>query len=423
MCGIAGYIGQSKKPKLTFELITQLFDYLEVRGMDAAGVWGTEQGEGGRVIYHKEPIRSSEFVKKSFWQQQVRKLRTNLLLVHARAASKGGGLPTVNENNHPFVSTDKRIGMVHNGTLDEIDFLKNRYETVSQTDSEVLLRMYEHGLERDPLELEADEEISSRMVGIKDIWSVISTGAMSVALGERVDDFSRFLFLFRNFRRPLWIADVRDLLGQVFFFSSPDVWYRAISSSEVLKKVSGSAQKLIEIPPDQVWVLQIDQEYPMMLFNNQIQRFEIETKVTDKEWEAGSRCEVPKAKVELDVVSVIADPPKPKTTIIPSPSLALPAPTEYPSASELLLDNEPDTQEEIDPSGMSVMEPNGPVQHQDACEQIIELVHKIETAINNALIDSTMTEESSEYTDVVNSLDITKADLEGTLALLGGSSK
>jgi len=78
MCGIAGYIGHSKRPKLSFKLITSIFDHLEIRGTDASGVWGTEFGEDGRIIYHKEPIRSSEFIRKPFWYK-LKKIKTDML--------------------------------------------------------------------------------------------------------------------------------------------------------------------------------------------------------------------------------------------------------------------------------------------------------------------------------------------------------
>ena len=66
MCGISGYIGKSKIPDITYDLITSLFEILEIRGIDASGVWGTEFGENSRVIYQKDPVRSSEFIKQDF---------------------------------------------------------------------------------------------------------------------------------------------------------------------------------------------------------------------------------------------------------------------------------------------------------------------------------------------------------------------
>ena len=64
--------------------------------MDAAGVWGTEVGDG-RVIYHKEPIRSSEFIQKDFWNS-LRTIKMDLMLVHARATSTGNGHAKSNNN-------------------------------------------------------------------------------------------------------------------------------------------------------------------------------------------------------------------------------------------------------------------------------------------------------------------------------------
>lgn len=414
MCGIAGYIGQSKRPKLTYELITELFYFLSSRGTDASGVWGTEVGEGGRVVYHKEPTRSDQFVNKPFWTEQVRRMKLNLLLVHARAASRLRGTflsdPAVNTNNHPFVSTDKRVGMVHNGTLEEIHFLKNRYRTVSETDSEVLLRMYEHGLDREPLEIEdTDMDVAVRMNGIKDIWSVISSGAMSVAIGERVDEYARLLFLFRNHKRPLWIADLRDTLGQIFFFSSPDIWYHAMLNSSDLRK---QELKLIEIPPNQVWALAVDQDQPMMLKPEQISRFDIETKSTGKVWEVGEVCDIQQPKVELNVISG-ENPVSAPSCIVPM----LPKPTQRPQqqSDDLTID---DTKLDED-FGMSSFEPpHGDIKHDEICDQITDLAASIKDLMNIAMIERTVS--VVDYQSILESLEQTRVDLEGTLRMAGG---
>lgn len=410
-----------------------MFDFLETRGTDAAGVWGTECGEGGRVIYHKEPIKSSIFVKKEFWQQQVRKIKMNMMLVHSRAASRGrDGLQlfpsTNNENNHPFVSADLRIGLVHNGTLEEFPYLKNQYRTSSQTDSEVLLRIYEHGLDCEPLELDTASEIAARMSGIKDIWSVISSGAMSVALGERVDEHVRYLFLFRNFRRPLWLADVRDMLGQVFFFSSPDIWYQSILASENLKRISSNIQGLIELPADQVWVFRIDESRPMLVDPNQIERFEIETKSTGKTWQAGSVCEIPSPKVSLDVVTPLT------SNIQPSPKLVTPAPysevmpvanmpDDYAIDDDMPIDDDDDTlldmsDDDLGDRGMSVFNPDAEIRHEELCNQIIDLAESIKSLLTKSTTEGNITEP--DYEGILESLEQTRVDLEGTLRLVEG---
>jgi glucosamine 6-phosphate synthetase-like amidotransferase/phosphosugar isomerase protein len=274
MCGIAGYIGHSKRPKLSFKLITNIFNHLEIRGTDASGVWGTEFGEDGRVVYHKEPIRSSEFIQKPFWYK-LKKIKTDMLLVHARATSKDGGDPNNNINNHPFVNNDKSIGLVHNGTIGEANEIKNIYETQSDTDSECLLRIFEHGLESDfELIQDTPDYLCRRVSGIEKIWSYVHSGAMAVAIGERIDEHKRGLLLFRNEQRPLWIADLRNELGQIFFFSSPDIWTRSIYSNDVLKNQLKNNQKLIEIPHGEIWYFYIDEKnrYP---FDEQLYKFKI----------------------------------------------------------------------------------------------------------------------------------------------------
>jgi hypothetical protein len=334
---------------------------------------------------------------------------------------------TNNENNHPFVSADLRIGLVHNGTLEEFPYLKNQYRTSSQTDSEVLLRIYEHGLDCEPLELDTASEIATRMSGIKDIWSVISSGAMSVALGERVDEHVRYLFLFRNFRRPLWLADVRDMLGQVFFFSSPDIWYQSILASENLKRISSNIQGLIELPTDQVWVFRIDESRPMLVDPNQIERFEIETKSTGKTWQAGSVCEVPSPKVSLDVVT-------PLTSNIPSsPKLVVPAPysevvpvanmpDDYAIDDDMPIDDD-DTlldmsDDDLGDRGMSVFNPDAEIRHEELCNQIIDLAESIKSLLTKSTTEGIITEP--DYESTLESLEQTRVDLEGTLRLVEG---
>jgi len=422
MCGIAGYIGQSKKPKLSFELLTQLFDFLEIRGTDAAGVWGTESGKSGRVIYHKEPIRSSEFIQKDFWRQ-LKKVKMNMVLIHARWTSKGNGHSATNANNHPFVSSDKRIGMVHNGTLGEFEFLKKRYQVLSKTDSEVLLRMYEDGIDRDPPELGIESEISRRVNGIQDIWSVVQDGAMAVALGERIDHHERNLFLFRNRKRPLWIADLRSSLGQVFFFSSPDVWYRAVSSSDNLQELCSGSEKLIEIPTSEIWVLKVDKKHPMMLSSDQITRLKVDVKETGKKWEAGNLRTVKKPQCSLSVISELDDKEEIESELVvdDSTGFADVQPTwtqQQQSWNEAARSDLEDTDEFELPSDLSPFEPTGGVRHDEICDQIDDLVSSIKVNLSNACMETSIT--PNDYESVVESLEQTRVDLEGTLRLSSG---
>lgn len=275
MCGIAGYIGESKKPVLTYQLITKLFEKSESRGIDAAGYWGTESGPNGRVLYHKEPGKASHFVKREMWKQ-VCKHNPNLLLVHARGASKGVGEPSINYNNHPFTSSDKSIGLIHNGRVDDIEYnsLKQKYGLSSQCDSEILLRIFEGGeaySQRDLKDVFGDVDHSHRLAGIKDIFSLINEGHMAVAIGERGLNGERLLWLFRNRHRPLWIVDMRESLGQVFFVSEPTIWEDAVQECSGVKGLA-KTQKLIELPTEEVWFFKITSEQTCP---KNVQRYEV----------------------------------------------------------------------------------------------------------------------------------------------------
>lgn len=75
---------------------------------------------------------------------------------------------------------------------------------------------------------------------------------MTVALGERGSHGRRDLWLFRNPHRPLWLIDMREKLGQIFFISEPSIWEDAVSECGSIRSYTKS-QKLIEVPHHQVW--------------------------------------------------------------------------------------------------------------------------------------------------------------------------
>ena len=274
MCGICGFIGESKKPVLTYQIITNLLEKSEIIGIDATGFWGTENGVDGSVIYHKEPIRSSEFVKKNDWKL-VQKHNPNLLLAHARGASKGVGEPSKNHNNHPFTSLDKSMGLIHNGRVDDLEYhtLKQKYGLQSQCDSEILLRIIESGEFYDAEDLAEFEDHAhpERLAGMRDVFSLINEGHMAVALGERGEDGSRMLWLFRNQHRPLWIVDMREDLGQVFFVSEPSIWEDAVCELSSTNRIFRS-QKIIELPTEEIWHFKINSEETCP---QKVQRYEV----------------------------------------------------------------------------------------------------------------------------------------------------
>ncbi len=201
----------------------------------------------------------------------------NLLLMHVRAQSQGVGDASCNKNNHPFVNADRSLGLVHNGRIMEYTTLKKRYEVKSECDSEILLRIFESSrLEEVPEEdrLNASDDVIAGMFGIKKIFSHINknhgvsdsfSSAMAVAIGERGDAGRRDLWLFHNDKRPLWVIDAREALGQVFFVSLPEIWTSALRSCPMAHgMLGGKRHTIIELPTEEIWYFSINDEQQLV---------------------------------------------------------------------------------------------------------------------------------------------------------------
>ena len=274
MCGIAGLIGKSKNPDISYKLLSVLLANSEIRGTDATGIYAATHGDNPEIIYHKEPVKSSEFVKGDFWKS-LEGLDISMAICHARGASPGSGKPSENANNHPFRSNDYTLGLAHNGKLTdvEISMLNKRYKTLSSCDSELLLRIIEAGADSDELKEywtheksdDSDENMIARINGFRDIWCQVGKGAMTVTLAEVLpENGKRRLWITRNDKRPLWIIDLRKVLGQIFFFSAPEVFKLALKDcttdyKEVVKAL-GNKVKLHEFPDSQIWMFELDND-------------------------------------------------------------------------------------------------------------------------------------------------------------------
>jgi hypothetical protein len=274
MCGIAGFIGASKNPDITYQIATKLFDRLEERGNDAAGFWATEPGDDGSVVFHKEPGASSKLIQQEIWRKTIAKMNLDLMVMHARRASTGAD-PKKNKNNHPFTSSDRSIALVHNGKLPEHHDLRKKYEVRSDTDSEVLLRIFEWASinttqEEAQVELPSMDWITaSKVMGLKKIFSYINTGVMASAVAERgTENGERTLWLFRNSMphgqqdRPLYVIDVRDKLGQIFFCSTDVLWRKAMTDCPQARQFIGR-RWCIEMPADEIWYFNTSNDVPV----------------------------------------------------------------------------------------------------------------------------------------------------------------
>ncbi len=260
MCGIAGYIGVSKNSQLTFKLATRLFERLESRGTDASGFYGSE---GDTIHYHKQPLRSAVYVRSDPWKKLHDK-RCEMLIMHARGASQGMGAPEDNRNNHPFLNQEQTLALIHNGRITDAEYtaLRKKYEVESGCDSEILIRIVAGADAKKAAEKFPEEkpEVALRLMGLKDVFSFINHGHMAAVVAENIPE-QKCLWLFRNEHRPLWVADTRDSLGQIWFCSTPEIWTAAVNAIPDLRRVPGfSKHKLYDLTPKEVWMFSLEAE-------------------------------------------------------------------------------------------------------------------------------------------------------------------
>ncbi|MGN1418532.1 MAG: glutamine--fructose-6-phosphate transaminase (isomerizing) [Acutalibacteraceae bacterium] len=143
MCGIVGYIGKNKAvPYLLSGL-----EKLEYRGYDSAGVATLENGE---ILVTKAAGRLNNLERKL---QNQSKNTAHIGIGHTRWATHGEPSDT---NAHPHPGQKGLFCVVHNGIIENFQFLKNKLEKdgvnfASQTDTEVISQLLEKNYDGDVL--------------------------------------------------------------------------------------------------------------------------------------------------------------------------------------------------------------------------------------------------------------------------------
>ena len=132
MCGITGYIGCKNATPILIEGLRKL----EYRGYDSAGI---ALLNNSTLCVHKKKGRvdvlAGEVAKSPF--------SAHVGISHTRWATHGG---VTDENAHPHVSSDGNFALVHNGIIENYEYIKNfligkGYKFSSQTDSEALVNL------------------------------------------------------------------------------------------------------------------------------------------------------------------------------------------------------------------------------------------------------------------------------------------
>ena len=141
MCGIVGYVGRRQAAEVLIDCLSKL----EYRGYDSAGVALVEENSikvvkaTGRLKVLEEKLK------------EMGPIASCCGIGHTRWATHGAPSDI---NSHPHSS--ERISLVHNGIIENYLSLKefliqNGYEFVSDTDTEVLVKLLDYYYNGDPL--------------------------------------------------------------------------------------------------------------------------------------------------------------------------------------------------------------------------------------------------------------------------------
>lgn len=158
MCGIVGYIGNSQ----CFPVLIKGLHRLEYRGYDSAGVAILNQNNELNLYKTRGKVADLE----NFCQSK--EISGSIGIAHTRWATHG---EPNDINAHPHMSADGNIAIVHNGTIENYNVLKQALtkhgcEFKSETDTEVLVQLIQYVKETNNCTLiEAVTEALSQVVG------------------------------------------------------------------------------------------------------------------------------------------------------------------------------------------------------------------------------------------------------------------
>lgn len=159
MCGIVSYLGN----KNALPILLEGLQRLEYRGYDSAGIFIQNEKEEN-IIRVADKVK--ELKKQCVKQKQEGKYPFGM--GHTRWATHGKPLE---KNAHPHQSNNGQLVMIHNGIIENYEVLKTEllsrgYTFTSDTDSEVLVNLFEEIQKTNNLSLEQAVQVGlNRVVG------------------------------------------------------------------------------------------------------------------------------------------------------------------------------------------------------------------------------------------------------------------
>lgn len=193
MCGIVGYVGD----KNVYDILIKGLHRLEYRGYDSAGI--ALANPNGKINIYKSQGKVSKL--EEFCQDK--NLEAASGIAHTRWATHGEPSDC---NAHPHFSEDGNLALVHNGTIENYQVLKDALIEQgctfhSETDTEVLVQLIEYiKLKNNCSLLDAVREALKQVIGAyaiavieKDNPDVIIAARNSSPLAVGIGDDEMFL--------------------------------------------------------------------------------------------------------------------------------------------------------------------------------------------------------------------------------------
>lgn len=133
MCGIFAYKGSSSNAS---KIVVDGLKRLDYRGYDS---WGVAEESGGKIFLEKHAGKISDVVTFSKFPE------SHVAIAHTRWATTGA---VTNVNAHPHFSSDKSFALAQNGIVENYQLIKSKlvkkgYRFISETDTEVIVRLIE----------------------------------------------------------------------------------------------------------------------------------------------------------------------------------------------------------------------------------------------------------------------------------------
>jgi asparagine synthetase B (glutamine-hydrolysing) len=190
VCGLFGFTGKAKNYGKLMRYMRVLAMETSERGTHATGFAALL--DSGEFLGAKAPLPASKFVFEDNFEAAFNS-EPRLFIGHCRLATHGD--QSQNKNNHPHISKDRMLAIVHNGIVFQHEKLATSIGAAlhGECDSEVILRMVEAAIP--PGEKHGYDKlvnVAQELENFDAMFSVLT-----------LDKARRCVWSFRNYSNPL----------------------------------------------------------------------------------------------------------------------------------------------------------------------------------------------------------------------------